>query len=99
MNGEYKGSDEIGRMIHDFHCIKADDIYNPELAKSVRHFKDEERGKNMCASVKAYGDEREARGEARGRAEAEVQLAEKDAIIAAMQAELEKYKALAAMKS
>ena len=60
VNGEYKGSDEIGRMIHDFHCTKADDIYNPELAKSVRHFKDEEGVKNMCASVKAYGDIRAA---------------------------------------
>ena len=28
VNGEYKGSDEIGRMIHDFHCVKADDIYH-----------------------------------------------------------------------
>ena len=61
----------------------------------------------MCASVKAYGDEREARGialgEARGRAEAEkkydTQLAEKDAIIAAMQAELEKLKGDASIKS
>ena len=54
----------------------------------------------MCASVKAYGDEREARGivlgEARGEARAKKEYEEK---IAEMQAELEKYKALAAMKS
>ena len=87
VNGEYKGSDEIGKMIHDFHCVKADDIYNPELANSVRHYK-EEGGENMCASVKAYGDIRAAEGKAIGRAEAAKEYQEE---IARLKAELAKY--------
>ena len=76
--------------------VKADDIYNPELANSVRHFKDEEGEKNMCSSVKAYCDERvaEARAEARAETAKEYQsaLAERDAENARLRAELEKYK-------
>ena len=88
VNGEYKGSDEIGNLIHDFHCTKADDIYNPELANSVRHFKDEEGEKNMCSSVKAYCDEKvaEARAEARAETAKEYQME-----IEKLKAELAKY--------
>ena len=100
VNGEYKGSDEIGKLIHDFHCTKADDIYNPELANSIRHYK-EEGESNMCSSVKAYGDiraaeaaaEAEARGEARAAARYQDALAERDAENARLRAELEKFKA------
>ena len=72
----------------DFHCTKADDIYNPELANSVRHFKDEEGEKNMCSSVKAYCDERvaEARAEARAETAKEYQME-----IEKLKAELAKY--------
>ena len=98
VNGEYTGNDEIGNLIHDFHCVKADDIYNPELANSIRHYK-EEGENNMCSSVKAYGDEREARGIAIGEARAaetakkyQNALAERDAENARLRAELEKYK-------
>ena len=99
VNGEYTGNDEIGNLIHDFHCVKADDIYNPELANSIRHYK-EEGENNMCSSVKAYGDIRAAEAEARGRAEGRAEtakeyqsaLAERDAENARLRAELEKYK-------
>ena len=68
--------------------VKADDIYNPELANSVRHFKDEEGEKNMCSSVKAYCDERvaEARAEARAETAKEYQME-----IEKLKAELAKY--------
>ena len=92
VNGEYKGSDEIGKLIHDFHCTKADDIYNPELANSIRHYK-EEGENNMCSSVKAYGDIRAAEAEARGRAEGRAETAkEYQAEIERLKAELSKYK-------
>ena len=79
--------------------VKADDIYNPELANSIRHYK-EEGENNMCSSVKAYGDIRAAEAEARGRAEGRAEtakeyqsaLAERDAENARLRAELEKYK-------
>ena len=68
--------------------VKADDIYNPELANSVRHFKDEEGEKNMCSSVKAYCDEKvaEARAEARAETAKEYQME-----IEKLKAELAKY--------
>ena len=88
VNGEYKGSDEIGKLIHDFHCTKADDIYNPELANSIRHYK-EEGENNMCPSVREYGDIREAEGEARGEARAAARYQDE---IEKLKAELAKYK-------
>lgn len=42
VNGSYKGNDAVGRLIHDFGCKKSKDIYYPELAKGVKHFKEEE---------------------------------------------------------
>lgn len=33
MNGNYKGDDTIGRLMHDFGCKEAKDMYYPELAK------------------------------------------------------------------
>ena len=72
--------------------VKADDIYNPELANSIRHYK-EEGENNMCSSVKAYGDIRAAEAEARGRAEGRAETAkEYQAEIERLKAELSKYK-------
>ena len=33
VNGEYKGDDPIGRLVHDMWCKNADDMYYPELAE------------------------------------------------------------------
>lgn len=41
VNGNYKGDDTVGRLMHDFGCKEAKDMYYPELAKGVRHFKEE----------------------------------------------------------
>ena len=42
VNGEYKRNDEIGKLLHDSGCKESKDMYYPELAKGVRHFKEEE---------------------------------------------------------
>jgi len=39
VNGEYKGDDPIGRLVHDMWCKNADDMYYPELAEKVRYYK------------------------------------------------------------
>ena len=40
VNGSYKNDDDsIGKLMHDFRCISADDIFYQELEKPVRHFK------------------------------------------------------------
>ena len=41
VNGNYKGDDTVGRLMHDFGCKEAKDMYYPELAKGIRHFKEE----------------------------------------------------------
>ena len=54
VNGNYKGDDTIGRLMHDFGCKEAKDIYYPELAKGVRHFNEEGGRKRMCEAVEKY---------------------------------------------
>jgi hypothetical protein len=54
VNGSYKGDDAIGRMMHDFGCKESKDIYYPELAKGVKHFKEEGGRKIMCEAVEEY---------------------------------------------
>ena len=57
VNGSYKGEDSVGKLMHDFGCKEAKDIYYPELAKGVKHFKEEEGGrKALCEAVEKYAD-------------------------------------------
>lgn len=49
VNGEYRGEDEIGKLIHDFSCTNPDEMYNEDLAERARYFKEDEEGvKSMC---------------------------------------------------
>ena len=50
VNGSYKGDDAVGKLMHDFRCKSSKDIYYPELAKGVKHFKEEEGGQIGRAS-------------------------------------------------
>ena len=54
VNGSYKGDDTIGRLMHDFGCKEAKDMYYPELAKGVKHFKEEGGREKMCEAVEKY---------------------------------------------
>ena len=58
VNGNYKGDDTIGRLMHDFGCKEAKDMYYPELAKGVKHFKEEGGRERMCEAVEKYADRR-----------------------------------------
>lgn len=58
VNGNYKGDDTVGRLMHDFGCKQAKDMYYPELAKGVKHFKEEGGRERMCEAVEKYGDRR-----------------------------------------
>lgn len=61
VNGSYKGDDAVGRLMHDFGCKESKDIYYPELAKGVKHFKEEEGGrKAMCEAVERYAEKKVA---------------------------------------
>lgn len=61
VNGEYKGDDPLGRLMHDFSTANADEMYYEELATRMRFFKQDERGVDMVSKiVEEYGDIRAA---------------------------------------
>ncbi|MCD8091098.1 MAG: Rpn family recombination-promoting nuclease/putative transposase [Clostridiales bacterium] len=53
INGEYNNEEQpIGKLMHDFKCKSADEMYFDVLAKRVRHFKESEGGiRNMCKAL------------------------------------------------
>jgi hypothetical protein len=58
VNGSYRADDALGRLMHDFNCKDSEDFYYPELAKGVRHFKEQKGGRKiMCDAVKEYAKE------------------------------------------
>lgn len=49
VNGEYKGSDAVGDLMHDFNCRNADEMRIPEIADGTRYLKNTKEGQNeMC---------------------------------------------------
>ena len=59
VNGSYDDESPIGKLMHDFRCYKADDMYYSELADQVRFYKDTEKGRDiMCKIIEEYGDKR-----------------------------------------
>ncbi len=76
VNGSYDEDDAFGRLMHDFKCKKASDMYYSELAEGVRHFKEEEGGKDeMCELLEGYARKYAADIQA----EYDAQLTQKDA--------------------
>lgn len=51
VNGEYKNNDPLGKLMHDFHCTKAGDMFYHELAESVKHFKETEGGRKQVSKA------------------------------------------------
>ena len=49
MNGEYKGESDIGRLMHDFNCTRADDMNFELMAERTRYLKENPKGvSEMC---------------------------------------------------
>jgi hypothetical protein len=59
VNGSYTNDDNpIGKLMHDFRCTSADNMYYPVLADRVRYFKENERGKeSMCKMMEDMRNE------------------------------------------
>ena len=58
VNGNYKGDDEIGYLMQDFHQTDPDNMHYKELSQGVRHFKEVEQGRDtMCEAVQEYAKE------------------------------------------
>lgn len=53
VNGSYKDdNDPVGRLMHDFRCTNAIDMFYEELRKPVKHFKETEGGRSqMCKAM------------------------------------------------
>lgn len=52
VNGAYKNDDtEIGRLVHDFGCVRAADMYNETLKKQVHYFKETEGGREVVCQI------------------------------------------------
>ena len=53
VNGAYKNDqDPIGKLMHDFRCTNAVDMFYPILASQVRYFKETEGGRGkVCKAI------------------------------------------------
>ena len=61
INGEYRGDDALGKLMHDFSTPNADEMIYDRLADKVRFYKQNETGVRMASKiVEEYGDERAA---------------------------------------
>lgn len=59
VNGNYRGQDEIGQLMKDFHQTDPEKIYYDVLVQGVKHFKETKEGcEVMSELVQKYGDER-----------------------------------------
>lgn len=70
VNASIQEDTELGRLMHDFHCKNADDMYSKVLADRVRTLKETPKGvDNMCRELEKIYVEGQAEGRAEGRAE------------------------------
>ena len=89
INGDYRGDNPLGKLMHDFAASNADEMYYDELARRVRFHKQDEKGvQTMCKIVEEYGDERAAEALQKGIEQGLQQKAVEAAITA-----IKKYKA------
>ena len=76
VNGATRSETEIGKLVHDFTCRNAEEMYFDVLKRQVEQFKNSEEGRHvMCKSVEEFAERRaaesERRGELKGRREGE----------------------------
>lgn len=66
-NGAYHdNSTAIGRLMHDFRCRNAGDMFYGPLRNAVRHYKETEGGRErMSKDIEQYGNERAKEGAAK----------------------------------
>lgn len=52
VNGEYRGASDIGKLMHDFNCTDAADMYFELLAERTRYLKENPKGvSEMCKVI------------------------------------------------
>ena len=51
VNGEYRGEDALGRLMHDFNCQKADEMHYELMAEQTRYLKETEKGREVVCKL------------------------------------------------
>ncbi len=51
VNGEYRGDSELGKLMHDFNCMNADDMEFKLMAESMRYLKENPKGVSMMCKI------------------------------------------------
>ena len=68
VNSQIKDEPKLGRLMHDFSCTDAKDMYNKVLADRVRYFKEDERGVEiMCREMEIMRNQAHEEGIEKGR--------------------------------
>lgn len=70
VNGEYRGDDPVGKLMHDFNCTRADEMHYDLMAERTKYLKENPEGVGiMCRAMEEMRNEAEARGMAQGMAQ------------------------------
>lgn len=70
VNASHRSNTPLGKLMHDFNCLNAGDMYYGKLATRVQYFKETEKGvTNMCREIEKLANERFDEGRAEGKAE------------------------------
>lgn len=78
VNGSYRGTNEIGQLMHDFHCSDYRQIQNPKIAARVRYFKEEAEGvADMCRTMQTIVDRERSDADTKARMDIALRLWER----------------------
>lgn len=62
VNASYKGTDDIGKLMHDFLCSDPDEMYTELMAERAKYLKSDPKGvQMMCKAMEDMRDEIEVR--------------------------------------
>ena len=76
VNSQIKDETSLGKLMHDFACTEAKDMYYPVLADRFRYFKEDEKGVAvMCKTMEDMRNEARAEGKAEGSKENAISVA------------------------
>ena len=76
VNSGRKDDTELGRLMRDFHCKRADDMYSTVLSERVRELKETQEGVDvMCREMEKIYSEGEKMGERIGEEQAKREMA------------------------
>ena len=74
VNGQYRGEDDLGKLMHDFLCNDPDDMHFDILAAGSRYYKENPKGvSEMCKAMEDMRNEALERGRVEGRAEGRIE--------------------------